>query len=195
MGKKRGRAVEGQLKKINSALQRIEKEEKKIEKEEDRIKNAEKRVEKKIDEISKEEIAIEKIILKVGRFNVRKKHVLDLIGAGAGAFLGVGIGRGLIGLDGLAKNLAWGNIIGILIFIWVISALLIYKNQRAEVQAKGKAIILPRLFFIYLISILIEVISLFLFNVQYDSFATLVKIMIVGSYTAMASAITFSIIK
>jgi hypothetical protein len=119
-----------------------------------------------------------------------------LIRAAAGAFLGVGIGRGLIGLDNVAKNLAWGNVIGILIFILGISALLIYKDQRSagSAEATGPRI-LQRLVFIYIISLIIEMISLVLFNVQYESTAMLLKIMIVGSYTAMASAITFSLAK
>ncbi len=173
---------------IEERMKRIEKEEKRIEKEGQKV-------EKKIDAIAKEEQNIEKIVVKLGKLSFRKKHLLELIRAGAGAFLGVGIGRGLIGLDSVARDLAWTNVIGILIFILGISALLIYKDEKEDIKNKGKLILFRRLIFIYIISIIIELISLLLFNVHYDSIETLLKIIIVGSYTAMASAITFSLAK
>lgn len=174
-------------------LDLIEKEVKKIEKEEKKIEKEEKFVEKKMDAILKEEQSLEKILLRFGRFNFRKKHFLELVRASAGAFLGVALGRGLIGLDALAKGLAWVNIIGILVFILLVSGLLLYKTERDKIKLNGIKTLLPRLFFIYCISLIIEIISIFLFNVTYDSFETLAKMVIVGSYAAMASAITFSI--
>ena len=125
------KSVGKRLDSIDAKMRRIEKEERKIEQEE-------KRVERKLDKISKEEKNIEKIVLKIGRLSVRKKHLLELIRASAGAFLGVGIGRGLIGLDSIAKTLAWTNVIGILIFILGISALLIYKDQKEDLKSKGR---------------------------------------------------------
>ncbi len=173
----------------------IERRMKRIENEEKRIEKEGQKVEKKIDAIAKEEQNIEKIVVKFGRLGFKRKHLLELIRAGAGAFLGVGIGRGLIGLDSVARDLAWTNVIGILIFILGISALLIYKDEKEDLKNKGKLILFRRLIFIYVISIIIELISLLLFNVPYDSIETLLKIIIVGSYTAMASAITFSLAK
>lgn len=186
MVKKRG--DETRLDLIDQRLRKIEENEGRIEKEE-------KSVEKKLDKVSQEEQHIEKIILSWGRFNVKKKHLLELIRASAGAFLGVGIGRGLVGLDNVAKGLAWANVIGILIFILGISALLIYKDERKNIKKGGAMVVIRRLAFIYFVSVLIEFISLVLFNVPYESPATLLKIIIVGSYTAMASAITFSLAK
>ncbi len=182
------KSVQKQLSSINAKL-------KKIQKEESRIEYEEKQVERKLDKIAKEEKSIEKIVLKFGKISVRKKHLLELIRASAGAFLGVGIGRGLIGLDNVAKNLSWINALAILFFILGISALLIYKDERENIKSKGTAVLFQRLFFIYFVSVLIEIISIFLFAVQFDSTATLVKIIIAGSYTAMASAITFSLAK
>ncbi len=183
---KRKKSVGGKLDLINQRLGKIEKDEKRIEEEE-------KVVEKKMDVLLHEEESLERVILKLGRFNIRKKHFLELVRASAGAFLGVALGRGLIGLDGLAKNLSWPNVIGILFFIFLVSGLLLYKNEKDKIKLKGIRVLLPRLFFIYLVSLFIEVISIFLFNVAYDSFGTLAKMIIVGSYAAMASAITFSI--
>ena len=159
------------------------------------IKKEEENIEKKVNNIAHEEKDIEKVIVKLGLLSLRKKHFLELIRASAGAFLGVGIGRGLVGLDSVAKALPWMNIIGILVFILSISALLIYKNQKENNENSNNIILARKLFFIYLISITIELISLILFNVQVDSLETLLKIIIVGSYTAMASAITFSLSK
>ena len=178
---------------INTRLDAIDRKIQVIAKEEARIEKEEKVVEKKIDSLAKEEDHIEKIVLKVWNFNVRRKHLVELLRASAGAFLGVGIGRGLIGLDNVARNLGWFNVLGILFFVLGISALLIYKDQKEKIKTDGTTILLRRLFFIYAISVLIEFISLVLFQVPYDSFEGLLKILIVGSYTAMASAITFSL--
>ncbi len=180
------KSMQKRLDSIDKRISRIEKEEKNIEKEE-------KRVEGKIEAVVKSEQNIEKTILKLGRFNFKKKHLVEFTRASAGAFLGVGIGRGLIGLDNIAKNLAWLNVIGILFFILFISSLLVYRDEKKHMPKVGASVLAQRLFFIYLISVSIEFISLLLFNVQYDSTETLIKIIIVGSYTAMASAITFSL--
>jgi hypothetical protein len=180
------KSVEKRLASIDKRIKNIEKGERQIEREE-------KRVESKINDISREEKNIEKTIIRLGILNVKKRHLIELTRASAGAFLGVGIGRGLIGLDNVAKGLAWINVIGILFFILFISSLLIYKDSRENIKQRGKIVLIQRLFFIYIISVAIEFISLLLFNVQYDSTETLFKIIIVGSYTAMASAITFSL--
>ena len=183
------------LKTISEKLDKINKKVSKIQREEEKIEKKEEKLNSKINKISKEEEHIEKTLIKVGKINIKRKHVYELVRASAGAFLGVGLGRGLLGLDSLAKNLSWLNVIGILIFILAISTLLIYKDQKTNIKERGNKIILKRLTFIYAISLLIEGISVILFNVQYDSIANLLKILIVGSYTAMASAVTFSLAK
>lgn len=180
---------------INARLDAIERKIQTIAKEETRIEKEEKVVEKKLDIVAKEEQHIEQVILKFWNINVKKRHLLELLRASAGAFLGVGIGRGLVGLDNVARGLGWSNILGILFFVLGISALLIYKDQRERVKKEGYVVLFQRLFFIYAVSVLIELISLVLFRVPYDSIETLLKILIVGSYTAMASAITFSLAK
>lgn len=183
------------LSKISKKLSSIDKRISSIQKEENKIEKEEERINKKLITISKEEEHIEKTIIKIGNLELKRKHLYELVRASAGAFLGVGLGRGLLGLDTLAKNLSWFNVIGILAFVLIISSILIYKDQRVNIEEKGKRIIFQRLFFIYLISVLMEYISILLFNVSYDSFGNLLKILIVGSYTAMASAVTFSLAK
>lgn len=184
-----------QKKKISNSrkLDLIEKKIEKIEGEERKIEKEEKLVEKKMDSLVSEEKNLERVLMKFGRFNFRRKHFLELIRASAGAFLGVALGRGLIGLDTLAKNLSWFNVIGILVFILLISGLLLYKSEKDKIKLKGLRMLFPRLAFIYFISLIIEILSIFLFNVSYDSLEVLAKMVIVGSYAAMASAITFSI--
>lgn len=180
---------------MGARLDAIEHSIRKIAREETRIEKEEKTVEKKIDAVAKEEQHIEHIVLKFWNIDIRKRHLLELLRASAGAFLGVGIGRGLIGLDSVARGLDWLNILGILFFVLGISALLIYKDQRERVKKEGYGVLFQRLFFIYTVSVIIEFVSLILFKVPYESAEGLLKILIVGSYTAMASAITFSLAK
>lgn len=170
--KKRRQSIAKRLDAIDAKIQKIESEEKKIE---------------------KEEAKVEKVVVRLGKIQLKKHHIIEVIRASAGAFLGVGIGRGLVGLDSVAKDLPWLNVFGILVFILGISALLIYKDERDQVKNKGYYLVWQRLFFIYAVSLSIEFISLLLFRVPYESYTALLKIMIVGSYTAMASAITFSL--
>lgn len=179
--------------KLESKIDSIQNKINKIEKEEKRIENEEKSVISKINKLTKEEENIEKTLLKFAGVNVKKRHLYELLRASAGAFLGVGLGRGLLGLDNLARTLPWINVIGILVFILILSALLIYKNERENVKKVGWGIVGQRLIFIYVIALLIEFLSLLLFKIQFDDVSVLMKIIIVGSYTAMASAVSFSL--
>jgi len=158
------------------------------------LKSIEKRVISKENKIENEEKKIEQNLFKIGRLTFKRKHFLELIRGSAGAFLGVGLGMNLLNLKNLATNLPWFNVIGILLFILVISSLLIYKNEKDFVRAEGKKIIFKRLFTLYLIALLVEFISLWLFGGVPDSDALLVKMMIIGSYSAMAGAVSFSIV-
>ncbi|HVY01983.1 MAG TPA: hypothetical protein VHA12_04435 [Candidatus Nanoarchaeia archaeon] len=159
------------------------------------IENKIDRIEKEERAIEKEEKAIENSVISLGAVNVRKKHFFEILRASAGAFLGVGLGRSFLGLDNVAKGLPWINAIGILAFVLILSALLIYKNEKTLSNQVKASTILRRLTFIYAISIVIELLSIFLFNVSYENVFVLIKIMIVGSYAAMASAVTFSLDK
>lgn len=180
---------------IKNKIQRIEGEEERIETEEKRIENQEKKVIQKLNKLDKEEGDIEKTLIKFAGINIKKRHLYEVLRASAGAFLGVGLGRALLGLDTLAVSLPWINVMGILLFILLISSLLIYKNEKENVKKTGIRVVFQRLVVIYFISLVIEFLSLILFQVQYSSVFVLIKIMIVGSYTAMASAVSFSLDK
>ena len=154
----------------------------------------EKQVEQKENKILGEEEKIEKVLFKIGNFEFRRKHLMEFIKGIAGAFLGVGLGKSLLNMESLAERLQWWNIIGILIFIVGISWLLIYKNERQYVQKQGFAIVWKKLIFLYVIALVIEFFALWLFASLPPDPITLVKILVIGSYAAMAGAVSFSLI-
>ena len=121
--RERKKRVSSQLSKINRKVRNLERLERKIQKEELQI--------------EKEENQIEKDIFRIGKLTFKRKHFLELIRGTAGAFLGVGLGMTLVNTKGLATNLPWPNVIGILLFIWVISSLLVYKNEKDFIKTEG----------------------------------------------------------
>lgn len=177
---KRGSKVLRKLDKIDKEIQSIKKAESKTIVEEKKI--------------EKEEEKIEKAIFKLGRLTFKRQHFLELIRGTAGAFLGVGLGLNLLNLKNLATNLPWYNVIGILIFILTISSLLIYKNEKDYVKTEGKKIVFKRLVFLYIIALVVEFLALELFGGIPDTNEILIKMMIIGSYSAMAGAVSFSIV-
>ncbi len=188
MAKKRKRApVLRQLGRIERKLGKLEREEEKVEREE-------KRIEAKETAIQKEQQKTERVLFELGQFTFRRKHLLELIRGTAGAFLGVGIGRNLLNLEELAGKLPWWNVIGILAFILFVSGLLIYKNEKDFVRKKGYGIIWRKLILLYFIAALVELIALWLFAALPGDTATLIKMIIIGSYVAMGGAVTFTIV-
>ena len=180
--------------------QRLDRVEKKLGKKLDTLEHEEEqelKVEKKIVQeeraIEKKEQDIEKVILQLGNFTLKKKYLYELIRGTAGAFLGVGIGANLMNASKLAEQLGWLNVFGILLFILAISALLIYKNERDYIREHGLIFVPRRLFELYLICIVIEVIGLALFGAFPSSFPLLLKAVIIGSYAAMSGAVSFTI--
>ena len=173
--KKRGSSstVLRKLDKLNLKVDSIAREEKKIEREE-------KSVESKEMAIQKEQEKVERVLFQIGNFTFRRRHLLELIRGTAGAFLGVGLGRILLNTEDLAQKLPWWNVMGIMCFILIISGLLIYKNEKSFVKKRGFGIILRRLLFLYVISLLVEFLSLWLFLAVPGSFVILVKVLIIG---------------
>ena len=177
-----------------SQLSRIERKLGSIKQEEDRIVLEEEKIERKEKLIEQEEQKVEKILFQLGNFTFKRKHLMELIRGTAGAFFGVGIGRNLLNLQDLADKLPWWNVIGILIFVLFVSALLIYKNERSFVRQKGYGIVIRKLVLFYVIAIAVELISLWLFKALPAEFATIVKMLVIGSFAAMGGAVTFSIV-
>ena len=173
---------------------RVEQELRDIRKTEEKLLKKEQLIEKKENKILAEEEKIEKVLFRIGRFEFKSKHLLELIKGVAGAFLGVGIGRSILNLDSLAQKLQWWNIASILIFIVGISWLLIYKNEKQYVQKHGLRVVWKKLVFLYVISLIIEFIALWLFASLPADAATLIKVLVIGSYAAMAGAVSFSLI-
>jgi hypothetical protein len=187
-------SLQNQLSLVLKRLGRIEKEIKGVEKIEHRVEREEKLELKEQKNIQKEERKIERALFQIGKFTFKRKHLLEIIRGTAGAFLGVGLGKGLLSLSELAETLAWINIVGILLFILIISALLIYKNEHDYIHKKGVFIIWKKLFFLYAISLFVEFFALWLFGGLPGSSIVLGKMLIIGSYSAMAGAVSFSIL-
>ena len=188
---KKGVSVQQQ---ILSKVISIEQEVKRVRKIEKTIQSEEKKIENKEDLIKTEELRIEKILFKIGKFNFKRKHLLELIRGTAGAFLGVGLGKNLLSYSDLGVKLAWWNVLGILLFILIISALLIYKNEKGYVQKQGFSVIWKKLVFLYLVSLIVEICSLWLFGGLTGSAEVIFKTIIISSYTAMAGAVSFSLL-
>ncbi len=151
-------------------------------------------IEHKEQVIAQEEQKIERVLVKVGDFTFKRRHLLEGIRGTAGAFLGVGLGRGLLNMEEIAQALPWWKIIGLLIFILALSTLLLYKNMRKEVESKGWRVVWVRLVSLYTIAIVVELFALWLFGGMPSSIETLVKILVIGSYAAMAGAVSLLVI-
>lgn len=148
-------------------------------------------------EIKKEEDHIEKSLISIGNFTVKRTHLLELARGTAGAFLGIGIGQVLINSTKLAKTLPWQNIFGILLFVFFLVAVLIYKNDKmlmAKSQKHPVRYVLDRIVILYSIALVVELIGLALFNSFPGWNSLLVKSLLVGSFATMSSAAAFSII-
>ena len=192
--KKKSPSMQDQLGLVLKRLGRIEKEIKSVEKIEYRVEREEKQGLKEQQKIEKEDRKIERALFQIGKFTFKRKHLLEIIRGTAGAFLGVGLGKGLLSLSDLAGALAWFNVVGILLFILIISALLIYKNEHDYIHKNGIFVIWKKLLFLYAISLFVEFFALWLFAGLPSSGIVLGKMLIIGSYSAMAGAVSFSIL-
>lgn len=175
-------------------LSRIERKLDRVEQEERGIAREERKVEKTEKAIQQEQQKVERVLFRLGNFTIKRHHLLELIRGTAGAFFGVGIGRNLLNLQDLASRLPWWNVLGILFFVLLVSALLIYKNEKDFVKKKGYAIVFRKLVFLYIIAIMVELIALWLFGALSPDLAVVVKMLIIGSFAAMGGAVTFSIV-
>jgi hypothetical protein len=71
---------------------------------------------------------------------------------------------------------------------------LLYKNQKENIKKEGISVVWKKLIFMYSVSLIIELFSLYLFGVNYGSTEMLVKVLVIGSFSAMASSVSFSLI-
>ena len=146
--------------------------------------------------VEKEETYIEKKLVKIGNYTLKRSHLMELARGTAGAFLGVGLGTALGLSESLAKRLHWINIIGILMFVFLLVSLLIYKNDKSFIlNAKTNLVkyIASKVIILYSISLIVLLAVLILFNEFPGWNLLLVKALLVGSYPAMASAAAFSL--
>ena len=168
------------LRKIDNKLNRLSKADEEL------------RKEQKLIEADSDEI--ERALFTLGKFTFKRQHFMELVRGTAGSFLGVGISRNLLLFEPLAATLPWENIVAIFLFVALISYLLIYKNERHYIQQGGLLAALKRILFLYFVSLVVEVIALGLFSAIPEDTTTLIKLLVIGSYAAMAGAVSFSLI-
>ena len=186
--------IKKKLDSLQRDIQNIKQLQKKILLREKSIDKKEGSISTKEDEIRKHEEKIERALFSIAGFTVRRKHLLELIRGVAGSFLGVGLGRNLLNMELLAASLGWFNIVGLLFFILIISGLLIYKNERKTVSVSGLKIVCSKLAFLYLCALAVEFLALLLFNALPADPVLMAKVLIIGSFAAMAGAVSFSLI-
>ncbi|MBV9349855.1 MAG: hypothetical protein JO026_03820 [Patescibacteria group bacterium] len=180
---------------VAAELKTIDERLAKVESVEERLIAIEKKEEADLEKIEEEEKLIEKNLLSIGSFSLKRSHVLELARGAAGAFLGVGLGQALGSSVSLAQHLPWLNIFGILFFIILLTALLIYKNDKDLIKSHHQLrYISGKVTYLYVISLAVQLLGLVLFN-NFPGFGeTLWKALIIGSYTAMSSAVAFTLI-
>lgn len=176
---------------IAKKIQEIEKKEETIEDLEERIEDLQEKSEETLDKLDEGEKRIERAVLALGRFTIRKKYLLETTRVMAGAALGVSVGMSLRIIPEIAKNLPWANIIGIFSFIMFISIVLVYKSEHIF----GRSGVIKKLVEIMLISVFVEVVTLYLFNILPSDPETLLKVVVVGLFPTMSGAITFRIME
>jgi hypothetical protein len=167
----------------------------KVEKIEEHLSKLVDKEEAQVEKMEKEEEKVDKELPSIGSLTIKRSHVLELARGAAGAFLGVGLGQALGNSVALANKLPWLNIFGILFFIILITGLLIYKNDKDAIKKENPfAYILGKIAYLYIIALLVQLLGLVLFN-NYPGFNELLaKSLIIGSYTAMSSAVAFTLI-
>ncbi|MCK4715000.1 MAG: hypothetical protein KAT35_05455, partial [Candidatus Aenigmarchaeota archaeon] len=90
-------------------------------------------------------------------------------------------------------NLEWIHAGSILFFIFLVGALLIYKNEKEWIEKQGNWFVPKRLTHLFMISIGVEIVALLIFNMMPAELDIAIKTIVVGSYPAMSGAITFTI--
>ncbi len=180
--------TEREVEKLSHVISRVEKIESHLEAAVDRE-------EKEIVHIQKNEKEIEKTVKLLGKVAIKRDHLLEFARGVAGAFFGVGLGQ-IFGVSvKLAATLPWFNIIGILLFIFILVGILIYRKDMDILKNKHDRLqhIAKRLFALYAIAIIVQLIGLFLFNDLPSSLVLLLKALIIGSFASMSAAAAFTL--
>lgn len=151
---------------------------------------------KEIKKVEKEELKIEEKLLKIGKFTITRNHLLELARGVAGAFLGVGLGQAVVNSVKTAAILPWLNTIGILVFILILVGILIYKHDKDDLIGHKNVYwyLFKKLAVLYMIALMVEIFGLVLFNNFPGWNETLLKALVIGSYSAMSSAVAFTLI-
>lgn len=185
--------ISQKIDKLEDKIDLLRKQQEKTEDDvEESLKDADE-VEKEVEHIEKDIGKLEEEVVNIGRLTMKKRHFAELVRGVAGAFLGVGIGMGMRLVPIMAEKVEWSNAVGILAFIFLLGAMLIYKNEKDIIKEKGNIFVAKRLTVLFIISLCVEIVALYLFNLMPADPDLAIRALIVGSYPAMSGAITFSI--
>lgn len=185
--------VKKEVSKVSKEVNKVEGEVDNVEKNIGKIGQDIDIVEKNINKLGKDVEKIEENLLTIGRFTVGREHFMEMARGAAGAFLGVGIGLSTGWVPGTVAGLQWVHIIAILAFVLGIGSILIFKYEKEWVDKHGNVFVIKRITYLFIISLGIQFIALILFNLLPGDVDTIVRVLIAGSYPAMAGAITFTI--
>ena len=191
--RKRSRPISSELRRIRAEEYKIGREEKKLEELERNILTEEKKIEAFESKILEEE---HEILLSLGTLKVKKEHIFDFFKIVGGALVGTSFGAGLVSTTEFAASLPWLNVLGIFLLSFVIGGALIYKAEKDHVDKKSykKSYIALRLIYIWLIALVVGGFSGFLFLSEPVEFAVFMKVLLVGSYPALAGALGFNFV-
>lgn len=181
------------LRKIDREERTIIREEKKLERIAEKIFKEEKKIEDMEHRLIEEE---HDLIVSLGKMKLKGSHVLDFFKIVGGSLVGTSFGAKFIGTVDLATTVPWENVIAILIMSLVIGGALIYKAEKKRiVKMKHPTTYLAlRLVYIWIISIAIGGMSIFLFLTEPVGGILLAKTILLGSYPALAGAIGFNFV-
>ena len=149
-------------KKIEHKVENVQKEEKQIEKKEDMIEEEEKKFEQEAKKVEGLEKKIEKEVKPktLSGFNLK-----DLNKAIIGAFIGVVAHFGFIYGKAIAKFISTPRAGLLLLFSYLLIIVLMYETGYREIKEKRILGVLPkRATFVYIISLIVIIVILFLFN-------------------------------
>ncbi len=155
------------------------------------------REEKKIEALEKKILKEEhEIIGSLGKLKLKQGHLLDFFKIVGGALIGTSFGAKIVGQTELVQSIPWINVIGIFVLSLVVGFAMVYKAEKDKLKKmkNPKTYLLLRLFYIWVIAAAIGGLSSSLFITEPLETLVFIKVVLVGSYPALAGAIGFNFI-
>jgi hypothetical protein len=146
------------------------------------------------DKILKAEQESIKEIDALGKYSVKRKYYLELSRGFAGAFFGTAIVYSIISVPAMAMAMTSIQSATLLAFILVFSLFMLYRNQKLWVEQSAMVLAVKRLALLYLASIVMGVVALFLTGGLTMAIDAIFKSLVLGSFPAMAGAVLFLLV-